>query len=84
MNMHLGTGDIPDDYIDLEDDFESLRPIESAASDMAAARTAFGESGRSATPVQDYLPNIDVAIYQYILVAAMALHSRIETHGSRS
>jgi len=51
---------------------------------MAAARTAFGESGRSAPPVQNYLPNIYVAIYQYILVAAMALHSRIGTHGSRS
>jgi hypothetical protein len=84
MNMHLGTGDIPDDYLDLEDDFESLPPIESAAPDMAAARTSFGGSSRSAAPVQDYLPNIDVVIYQQILVAAMALRSRIETHGSRS
>ena len=84
MNMHLGTGDIPDDYLELEDDFESLPPIETAAPDMAAARTAFGESSRSAAPVQDYLSNIDVAIYQYILVAAMAVHSRIGTHGSRS
>ena len=60
--MHLGTGDIPDDYLDVEDDFESLPPIKSAAPDMAAARTAFGESSRSAAPVQDYLPNIDLAV----------------------
>jgi hypothetical protein len=84
MNMHLGTGDIPDDYIDLEDDFESLPPIKSAAPDIAAAHTSFGGSSRSAAPVQDCLPSIDVAIYQQILVAAMALRSRIGTHGSRS
>ncbi|HRK68319.1 MAG TPA: hypothetical protein PKY73_12270, partial [Hyphomonas sp.] len=50
-------------------DLESLPPpAAGGAPEIAAARTAFRESSRG-KPVQDYLPFIDVAIEQDVLVA---------------
>lgn len=69
IDIDRGAGDYPDEYLELEDEFESLPPTGAGAPDMAASRTAFREASRSTTPVQDYLPYIDVAIEQDILVA---------------
>ena len=62
-------GGYPDKYLELEDAYESLPPTGAGAPGIAASRTAFREASRPATPVQDYLPYIDVAIEQDILVA---------------
>ncbi|WP_291197475.1 hypothetical protein [Hyphomonas sp.] len=69
IDIDRNAGGYPDEYLELEDQFESLPPTGAGAPSIAASRTAFREASRSATPVQDYLPYIDVAIEQDILVA---------------
>jgi len=69
VDIDRSAGAYPDEYSELGDEPESLPPPGSAAPGMAASRTAFREASRSAHPVQDYLPYIDVAIEQDILVA---------------
>ena len=73
IDIDRGAGDYPDEYLELEDDFESLPPPGAGAPDMSASRTAFRESSRSAQPVQDQLAYIDVAIEQDVLVAGNGL-----------
>jgi len=71
LPIDRGAGAYPDEYLELEDELESLPPVGSGrpSPSLAASRTAFRDASRPATPVQDYLPYIDVAIEQDILVA---------------
>jgi len=73
IDIDRGAGAYPDKYLELEDAYESLPPTGAGAPGIAASRTAFREASRPATPVQDYLPYIDVAIEQDILVAGNGL-----------
>ncbi|MBA3069132.1 MAG: hypothetical protein FP825_11695 [Hyphomonas sp.] len=68
IEMDRGAGAYPDD---LEDYYESLPPTGAGAPEIAASRTSFREASRSGKPVQDYLPYIDVAIEQDVLVSGM-------------
>lgn len=68
IEMDRGAGAYPDD---LEDYYESLPPPGAGAPEIAASRTSFREASRSGKPVQDYLPYIDVAIEQDVLVSGM-------------
>ncbi|MDP3460713.1 MAG: hypothetical protein Q8S09_15690 [Hyphomonas sp.] len=69
IEIDRGAGPYPDKYFEFEDDLESLPPTGAGRPDLAASRSAFRDASRSAKPVQDYLPYIDVAIEQSILVA---------------
>ncbi len=73
IDIDRGAGAYPDKYLELEDAYESLPPTGAGAPGIAASRAAFREASRTATPVQDYLPYIDVAIEQDILVAGNGL-----------
>ncbi|MFN7166897.1 MAG: hypothetical protein ACK4NV_07630 [Pannonibacter sp.] len=68
IEIDRNAGALPDEYGDV---FESLPPTGAGAPDLAASRTAFRETSRGGKPVQDYLPYIDVAIEQDVLVAGM-------------
>jgi hypothetical protein len=68
IEMERGAGAYPDEYDDL---LEGLPPTAAGAPVIAASRTSFREASRGGKPVQDYLPYIDVAIEQDVLVAGM-------------
>ena len=62
-------GGLPDD-MDWPDDFESMPPVTSAPPPSPSkSREAFRDASRSGKPMQDFLPFIDVAIEQDVLVA---------------
>lgn len=68
IEIDRGAGDYPDEYAGIDDELESMPPVGGGAPGIAAARTAFRDASRTSEPISDYLPYIDVAIEQAVLV----------------